>query len=63
MQAEIGDHVLVRSTHVGQPDRDGEIVEVHGQDGGPPFVVRWSNDGHQGLFFPGADCQIQHGKA
>ena len=35
-------------------------MEVHGQDGMPPYVVRWSENGHQGLFFPGPDTVIRH---
>ena len=30
---------------------------MHGADGAPPYVVRWS-DGHEGLMFPGADAHI-----
>ena len=60
MQATEGDRIVVRGHHVGEPDRDGEIVEVHGDDGAPPFLVRWSDDGHEGLFFPGADAIVEH---
>ena len=60
MRASVGDRIVVRSTHVGEPDRDGEILEVHGADGGPPFLIRWSDSGHEGLFFPGPDTQIHH---
>ena len=37
--------------------REGEVVEVRGADGAPPYVVRWS-DGHEGLVFPGPDAHI-----
>ena len=60
MRATVGDRIVVRSTHIGEPDRDGEILEVHGADGGPPFLVRWSDSGHEGLLFPGPDTQIHH---
>jgi len=60
MRAEPGDRIIVRATHVGEPDRDGEILEVRGPRGGPPFLVRWSDDGHEGLLFPGPDTQIHH---
>jgi hypothetical protein len=60
MQAAVGDRIVVRSRHVGEPARDGEIVEVRGGDGGPPFLVRWSDDGHEGLFFPGPDSIVEH---
>lgn len=60
MQATVGDRIVVRGHRVGEPDRDAEILEVHGEDGAPPYVVRWSSDGHQSTFFPGTDAVIQH---
>lgn len=33
---------------------------MEGEDGAPPYLVRWDADGHQGLFFPGADAVIEH---
>ena len=51
---------MVRSTHVGGPVRDGEIVEVQHPDGSPPYVVRWSDTGHETLVFPGPDAEVQH---
>ena len=57
MKARTGDHIVVESNTVGSPRREGEIVEVRGADGGPPFVVRWS-DGHEGLTFPGPDAHV-----
>lgn len=60
MNASVGDRLLVRSVHVDGPVRDGEILEVHGQDGGPPYVVRWSDDGHTSLVFPGPDATVEH---
>lgn len=60
MKAAAGDRIIVRSTHVGEPDRDGKILEVRGPNGAPPYLVRWSDDGHEGLLFPGPDTQIHH---
>lgn len=60
MQAEVGDRIVVKSHHVGEPERDGEVLEVRGKDGGPPYLVRWSDDGHTALVFPGPDVVIQH---
>ncbi len=45
---------------MGEPDRDAEILEVRGEAGGPPYLVRWDDDGHEGLFFPGSDAVIDH---
>jgi len=59
MKAAVGDHVIVNATHVDGPVRDGEVIEVRGSDGEPPYLVRWS-DGHEGLFFPGPDASVKH---
>ncbi len=60
MQANVGDRVVISGHHLGEPRRDGEILEVHGVDGAPPYVVRWSDTGEEGLFFPGSDASIEH---
>ena len=60
MHASVGDRMVIKGHRVGEPDRDAEILEVHGQDGTPPYVVRWSDDGHEGLFFPGSDAVVEH---
>lgn len=52
MRAFPGARIVMAATHVGEPTRDGRVVEVRGEDGGPPYVVEWS-DGHTGLLFPG----------
>ena len=60
MKAEVGDMLVVHGQHLGDPDRTGEILEVHGSAGGPPFLVRWDDDGHEGLVFPGPDASVSH---
>lgn len=57
MQANVGDQLVIESRTVDSPRRVGEVLEVHGDDGSPPYVVRWT-DGHEGLMFPGADAHI-----
>jgi len=59
MQATVGDHLIVHGRIVGQSDRTGEIIDVRGQDGAPPYLVRFS-DGHESVIFPGPDCVIEH---
>lgn len=59
MKAHVGDRLVVHGHRIGEPDRDGEILEVRGADGAPPYQVRWSDDGHEGLVFPGSDAYIQ----
>ena len=58
MQAAIGDRLHIRGNCVGHPDKCGEIVEVHGKAGEPPYLVRF-DDGHTGLVFPGPDAVIE----
>lgn len=60
MHANVGDRITIRGHRVGEHERDGEILEVRGADGGPPYVVRWGDDGHQSLFFPGTDAFVTH---
>lgn len=52
MKANIGDSITMTSEHVGDTQRRGIIREVRGPDGGPPYLVEWS-DGHTGLINPG----------
>ncbi len=60
MKAQVGDKMVVQEHHVGEHKREGEIIEVHGPDGTPPYMVRWSDTGHEGLMFPGPDARIEH---
>ena len=59
MKAAVGDRLVINATHVDGPVRDGEVIEVRGEDGEPPYVVRWS-DGHEGLVFPGPGTVVRH---
>ena len=59
MQARIGDRLIIKGHHEGEHDRDAEILEVHGAEGVPPYLVQWSDDGHVGLVFPGPDAVVE----
>lgn len=58
MRAAVGDRLLVHGGVVGQADRTGEIIEVRGVSGAPPYVVRF-DDGQTRLIFPGPDAVIE----
>lgn len=58
MHAAPGDRIVVRSRTLDGPVRDGEVLEVEHEDGSPPYLVRWSDTGHESLFFPGPDAYI-----
>jgi hypothetical protein len=60
LRARSGDRLVVRGHHVGERERDGEILEALGGDGSPPYVVRWSDDGHVSRIFPGSDAFVEH---
>jgi hypothetical protein len=57
MEATIGDKICIHGMTVGHPDKHGEIIEVHGNAGEPPYLVRFP-DGHTRLLFPGPDAVI-----
>ncbi|HIV58042.1 MAG TPA: DUF1918 domain-containing protein [Candidatus Stackebrandtia faecavium] len=58
MHANVGDSIRIRGRVVGQPDRRARIIEVHGKDGAPPYLVRADN-GEVTLVLPGSDCTIE----
>jgi hypothetical protein len=60
LRAEPGDRLVIRGHHQGDPERDAEIVEVLGDGGAPPYVVRWQDDGHVSRFYPGSDAYVEH---
>ena len=60
MRAHVHDRITVLAPTVDRADRDGEILEVRGAEGAPPYLVRWSDTGHEGLYFPGPDAVIHH---
>jgi hypothetical protein len=60
LRAEPGDRLVISGHHQGEPERDAEILEVLGENGAPPFIVRWSDDGHVSRLYPGSDAFVEH---
>ena len=60
MRAQVGDWIVVEGARVGEPRREGEVVEVPHADGSPPYRVRWTDSDRTTLVFPGPDARIQH---
>ena len=58
MHANVGDQLHIHAGHTDTPDQYGRIVEVHGADGAPPYLVEFS-DGHTRLIFPGPDAVVE----
>ncbi|MFS2240906.1 DUF1918 domain-containing protein [Microbacterium sp. OR16] len=59
MRAAAGSRIVIHGAHVDRAERRGEVVETRGEDGGPPYLVRF-DDGSESLLFPGPDCELEH---
>lgn len=59
MHATVGDELIIRSRRDDEHERAGIILEVRGANGEPPFRVRWEDNGHEGLVFPGPDAIVR----
>jgi hypothetical protein len=57
VKAAVGDRITVHGLHVGDATRCGEVLEVKGVGGEPPYVVRW-DDGHEAVFVPGSGVRV-----
>ncbi|HEX6231023.1 MAG TPA: DUF1918 domain-containing protein [Actinomycetota bacterium] len=51
MNGKVGDRIIVESETVGQPTREGKILEVIEGEVGIRYRVRW-DDGHETIFTP-----------
>ena len=51
MNVKVGDRIVVESEAVGQPTREGEVLEILEGSSGPRYRVRWA-DGHESVFTP-----------
>ena len=60
LTAKPGDRLVVRAHHIREPERDAQILEVLGPNGAPPYRVRWTETGREGLLFPGPDAFVEH---
>lgn len=60
LRASAGDRLVIRAHHTGEAEHDGEILEVLGPEGSPPFVVRWKDDGRVSRLYPSSDAYVQH---
>jgi hypothetical protein len=58
MQAMVGDVLHVHGRTVGSTEHVCDIVEVRGEQGQPPYLVRFA-DGHETLVFPGPDAVVE----
>ena len=59
LRAQPGDRLVIHAHHAGEAEHDGEILEVLGENGAPPYLVRWEEDGHVSRLYPGTDAYVQ----
>jgi hypothetical protein len=57
MHASVGDEIIIHGRVLGTPSRRGQVLETHGPEGTPPYLVKF-DDGHETLVFPGPDVEI-----
>lgn len=43
MKAPHRDHIILAASRFDAPTRDGELLEIDGRDGEPPYLVRWAD--------------------
>lgn len=60
LRAQAGDRLIIQPHHLGEPQRDGEILEAQGPAGSAPFLVRWEDTGRVSLYYPGSDARVEH---
>ncbi len=59
LRAEIGDIIVIRGHHLGEPERMGEILNVSGAPSRERCLVRWE-DGHESTLSLGSDTIVRH---
>jgi len=59
MKARVGDWLVIEGRTLGERRRQGQIIGLAHPDGSPPLRVRWVEDDHESLVFPGPDARIE----
>jgi hypothetical protein len=63
MKAKVGDRLVIDGTNVGDRRRIGVVTAVTHPDGTPPYEVRWLDDNHESVVFPGPTARVESGEA
>jgi hypothetical protein len=58
LRARPGDRLVLGGHHLDGAKHDAEVLEV-GEEGRPPYRVRWGVNGHVSTVYPGSDAQIE----
>lgn len=57
--ARAGDWIEVHGHVQGQPPRHAMVLEVLGSPGNEHYRVRWADDEHESIFYPGSDATVR----
>ncbi len=63
MKAMVGDRLVINGTNLGDRRRVGIVTGVAHPDGSPPYVVRWLEDNHESVVFPGPTAHVESSEA
>jgi uncharacterized protein DUF1918 len=58
MHAQTGARIVVESRVLDGHRRYGEVLEVLRSGGEEHYRVRWEDDGHESIFYPGPDAHV-----
>jgi hypothetical protein len=58
MKAKVGDRIVIKGHHVGEHERDREVLEFRHENGEPPHLVRSGDTGHEDLVLPGPEASV-----
>jgi hypothetical protein len=58
MKAAPGEWLMIEGTHLNDRKRHGLILEVHGPDGSPPYLVRWDDSDAETIVVPSSSAHI-----
>jgi hypothetical protein len=58
VQVKKGDRLRFLGRQVGMKDHVAEVEAVLGEDGAPPYRVRYE-DGHEAVVVPESDCVVE----
>lgn len=59
MQAQVGEWLVIEGKTLDDRRRQGQIVALVHTDGSPPYHVRWMEDNHESLVYPGPGARIE----
>jgi hypothetical protein len=60
MKASVGEWIVIEPRQAGARRREGVVLDTPHADGTPPWRVRWTDDDHESLVFPGPDARVMH---